>query len=327
MRPRVIPILATVTKPRHRGVPLAFLLLIGLAGDAATQTPQPYRISVNVDLVVLHPTVRDAKGKFASDLGEPDFAVYEDGVRQSIRLFQHEDIPVTVGLVVDHSGSMRRKLADVVAAARTFVQSSRPDDQMFVVNFNEKVTLGLSGAVSFTNRSEDLERAVSGTPAAGMTALYDAVAKGQERLQAGSRDKKVLIVISDGGDNASAHTLAGVLKIAERSSALVYTIGIFDEEDSDRNPDVLRRLAMVTGGQAFFPRQLNEVVAICEDIARDIRHQYTIGYVSSNAATAGVYRAVRVVARAQGKSKLVVRTRSGYIAGGDSRSVQEEIPK
>jgi VWFA-related protein len=221
---------------------------------------------------------------------------------------------------------MRRKLPDVIAAARTFVQSSNPEDQMFVVNFNENVTLGLPEAIRFTNRSDELEGAISKTPASGKTALYDAVVKAREQLRTGSRDKKVLIVISDGGDNASAHKLAEVLKVAGQSSALVYTIGIFDEEDPDRNPDVLRRLARATGGEAFFPGQLNEVVAVCERIARDIRNQYTLGYASSNAARPGAYRAVRVVARA-GRRKLSVRTRSGYIAGGEARPVKDEAAK
>jgi len=175
------------------------------------------------------------KAGFASDLREQDFEVYEDGVRQPIRVFRHEDIPVTVGLVVDHSGSMRRKLTDVIAAARTFARSSNQEDQMFVVNFNEHVSL-MGPPGRFTNRSEELELAISSSPTIGMTALYDAVVKARERLQAGTRDKKVLIVISDGGDNASAHSLADVLKGAEQSSALVYTIGIFDEADPDRNP-------------------------------------------------------------------------------------------
>jgi len=314
------------------GLPIP--LLIALLGAEPQAPPSiegqdqgPFRVSVNVDLVELHATVRDRKSLFVSDLRQQDFQVYEDGVRQSIRLFRHEDIPVTVGLVVDHSGSMRQKLADVIAAARTFVQSSRPEDEMFVVNFNEKVTLGLPGAVRFTNRSDELARAISSTPAAGMTALYDAVAGAQARLQNGSRDKKALIVISDGGDNASAHSLAEVLKMAGQSSALVYTIGIFDEEDADRNPDVLRRLARPTGGEAFFPGKFNEVVAICERIARDIRSQYTIGYVSNHAANSGAYRSIRVVARGTGNSKLFVRTRSGYIASGESRLVKREGAK
>jgi VWFA-related protein len=302
---------------------MRFLLLFiaGVASGASPQTPQPFRISVDVDLVALQATVHDRKGRFAGDLREQDFAVFEDGVRQTVTLFRHEDVPVTVGLVIDHSGSMRHKLADVVLAARTFVRASNPEDQMFVVNFNEKVTFGLPDATAFTNRSDDLEAAILNAPATGQTALYDAVLQAQERLQAGSRDRKVLIVISDGGDNASAHKLAEVLKIAGQSGALIYTIGIFDEDEQDRNPDVLRRLARTTGGEAFFPRQLNEVVAICEQIAHEIRSQYTIGYASanssqSNSGKSSAWRAIRVTAHAEGKSDLVVRTRTGYFPKG-----------
>ena len=323
------------TPARERGcIALATILLIGLVGHPQARTrastegqdPVPFKIAVNVDLVVVNATVRDRKGGYVSDAREQDFEVYEDGVRQSIRLFKHEDIPVTVGLVVDHSGSMRHKIPDVIAAARTFARSSNPEDQMFVVNFNEKVTLGLPGAMTFTDSPDELESAISRTPAAGQTALYDALAVALDRLQAGNRDKKVLIVISDGGDNASAHTLAEVLKMAEQSSAVVYTIGIFEEQDPDQNPDMLRHLARATGGEAYFPEQLNEVVAICERIARDIRHQYTIGYVSTRAAQPGVYRAIRVVANGAA-GKLLVRARSGYIAGGAPPPARREIAK
>jgi Ca-activated chloride channel family protein len=303
---------------------LPLLLLISLGGHGESQASPageghdegPYRIAVNVHLVVLNATVRDHKGRqFVSDLRQQDFEVYEDGVRQSIQLFRHEDIPVTVGLVIDHSGSMRSKLPDVIGAARTFVQTSNPQDRLFVVNFNEKVTLGLPAAISFTNRSEELERAISGSPAIGMTALYDAVAKALQRLQASDLDKKALLVISDGGDNASKDSLARLLKMAEQSSALIYAIGIFDEEDPDKNPGVLNRLARVTGGQAFFPKRLIEVVDVCERIAREIRHQYTLGYVSSNAPKPGVFRSIKVVAHGPEDGKLAVRARSGYIAG------------
>jgi VWFA-related protein len=264
---------------------------------------------------VLNATVREHKGQFVSDLRQQDFEVYEDGVRQSVQLFRHEDIPVTVGLVIDHSGSMQPKLADVINAARTFVQTSNPQDRLFVVNFNEKVTLGLPAAIRFTNRSEELERAISSSPARGMTALYDAVAEALQRLQTSDLDKKALLVISDGGDNASKDSLARLLKMAEQSSALIYAIGIFDEEDPDKNPGVLNRLARVTGGQAFFPSRLNEVVDVCDRIAREIRHQYTLGYISSNAPKPGVFRSIKVVAHGAGDGKLVVRARSGYIAG------------
>jgi VWFA-related protein len=288
-----------------------------LSPTSKAQDPEPYRIAVDVDLVVLHPTVRDRKGRFVSDLGEQDFEVYEDGVRQSIRLFQYEDTPVTVGLVVDHSRSMWPKLGQVTAAARAFVRSSNPADQMFVMNFNEAVSLGLPDAIPFTNNSTALEGAIANAPAAGMTALYDAVVGGIEHLQAGSRGKKALLVISDGGDNASAHDLASVLKVAEQSSAILYTIGLFDDDDPDRNPKVLQRLAKETGGEAFFPGELSAVVAVCESIAHDIRNQYTIGYVSTNATPKGTHRAVRIVARAAGRGKLFVRARAGYIAGGE----------
>lgn len=306
-------------------VPL--LLLIGFASDAQTQPPPQFEVSVDVNLVVLHATVRNQKGHFAPALGEQDFAVYEDGVRQSIRLFRHEDIPVTVGLVVDHSGSMQRKLTEVIAAARTFVRSSNQEDQVFVVNFNETVTLGLAGTIRFTNRLHELESAIWNAPAIGQTALYDAVFEAQERLQNGSWDKRVLIIISDGGDNASAHSLADVLKSAGLSSALVYTIGIFDEEDADRNPGVLRRLARATGGEAFFPGESSDVVSICERIAREIRTQYTIGYISGSEAPPGTYRSIRVVAGAAGGGKLSVRARAGYTARSESRPIRDESPR
>jgi VWFA-related protein len=214
---------------------------------------------------------------------------------------------------------MRPKLEEVSAAARSFVRSSNRDDEMFVVNFNEIVSLGLPGTIRFTNNTVELGSAIMAKRAGGQTALYDAIAKALEELQAGSRDKKVLIVVSDGGDNASARTLAQVMKLAEQSSAVIYTIGVFDEEDEDRNPGVLKRLAQATGGEAFLPNQLSEVVPICERIARDIRHQYTIGYVPTNLTRDGAYRAIRVIARAKGHDKLSVRTRTGYRAGVEPR--------
>ncbi len=310
---------------RHATLVLFWMVLGGYGGGqlsptSSAQDPGSYRIAVDVDLVVLHAAVRDRKGRFVSDLREQDFEVYEDGVRQSIRLFQYEDTPVTVGLVVDHSGSMQPKLAQVIAAAEAFVQSSNPADQTFVVNFNETVSLGLPDAVPFTNSSSELEDAISNAPATGMTALYDAVVKGIKQLQVGSQEKKVLLVISDGGDNASAHSLTHVLKMAEQSSAIIYTVGLFEADDPDRNPKVLKRLAHETGGEAFFPEQLSAVVAVCESIAREIRNQYTIGYVSSNVTPKGVYRSLRVVGQAAGRGKLFARTRAGYIAGGESRS-------
>jgi Ca-activated chloride channel family protein len=278
----------------------------------------PYRISVNLDLVVLQATVRDRKGGFASDLTVQDFQVFEDGVRQNLRIFRHEDSPVTVGLVVDHSGSMRHRLTEVMAAAELFVESSNPKDQMFVVNFNDNVRLGLPEGTPFSNRGDELEAAIGQTPAEGQTALYDAVSVALDRLKSGSHEKKVLIVISDGGDNASSLNLVGVLKKAGESNAVLYTIGIFSPDDADQNPGVLTRMARETGGEAFFPAELSQVGPICQRIALDIRQQYTLGYVSANTKKMGGHRAIRVTAQAAGRD-LVVRTRTGYIANGGGR--------
>ena len=300
---------------------LLLTILVCSAGDQAPPAKRDcdedsFRLSVEVAFVVLHAIVTDRQGGFVHSLGGQNFEVYEDGVRQRVRLFKNEDIPVTVGLVVDHSSTMRPKLAEVSAAARTFVRSSNREDEMFVVNFNERVSLGLPPAIRFTNSAAELERAISGVPAGGQTALYDAIASGLEELRAGNRDRKVLIVLSDGGDNASARSLTQVMKLAGGSSAVIYTVAIFDDEDPDRNPGVLKRLAATTGGEAYLPKELNEVTAICERIARDIRHQYTIGYVSSNPIRDGAYRAIRVVARGKDHDRLAVRTRAGYFAAG-----------
>jgi VWFA-related protein len=209
-----------------RPIAISLLLLPALASLAQPQLESrdadSFHLSASVNLVVAQPTVRDREGRFASDLHEADFQVFENGARQSIKLFRHEDVPVTVGLVIDHSGSMRSKLTDVITAARIFVQSSRRDDQIFVVNFNENVTLGLPPGVRFSDDPDELARAISNTAPAGRTALYDAAAEGFKRLRSVGPEKKVLIIISDGGDNASMEKLAGILKTAEQSSDLVH---------------------------------------------------------------------------------------------------------
>lgn len=281
-------------------------------GQESAQVGEPFGLVVNVDFVVLHTTVRDAKGQLTAALLKSNFTVYEDGARQTIRLFKQEDSPVSVGLVVDHSGSMKRKLGDVVAAARMFVDSSNPDDELFVVNFNEYVTLGLPASVKFTKRFDELTRAIANTPATGQTALYDAIAVALERLQTDPREKKALIVISDGGDNASRRTLAEVQVLAERSNAVIYTLGVFDPADPDRNPGVLKRLAAATGGEAYFPESREAIVAAADRIARDIRNQYIIGYSSNSVRPSNAYRKIRVVADSVERGKLHVRARAGY---------------
>jgi Ca-activated chloride channel family protein len=320
-----------------KSAPIALLLAAGSIAAAQALAPGPrtqqssepgaFQISVDVALVVLEATIRDHEGHAVAQLKREDFAVFEDGRPQEIRLFRHEDTPVAVGLVIDHSGSMREKLEEVTAGARAFVRASNSRDQMFVVNFNETVSQGLPRGMRFSDSVEQLGAAVSGRPAVGTTALYDAIIDGLIRLKDGTREKKVLIVISDGGDNASKAPLDRVLKMAEQSNAMIYTIGIFDPDDPDGKPAVLRRLAHETGGQAFFPSQLSETVEICERIAKDIRDQYTIGYSSASEKRDGTYHKIRLTARSKTVGKLTVRTRAGYSAGEAPPAISRVVTK
>jgi Ca-activated chloride channel homolog len=296
---------------------LVFLALLGIAPSRQDKPSQPgnapqYRFKLNVDLVVLNATVRDGAGNPVSGLSKEDFQVFEDGVPQRINDFIHEDLPVTAGLVVDNSGSMGPKREDVIAAALAFARSSNPADQMFVVNFNEHVSFALPRGKAFTDNVPELQVALSAIRANGMTALYDAVAAALEHLKKGNRDKKVLIVVSDGGDNASTRNLDQLMVLAGQSDAVIYTLGLFDESDEDRNPRVLKQLARATGGETFLPNALSEVVPICERIARDIRSQYTITYIPTNRSSDSKYRVIRMTAAAPGRGRLSVRTRAGY---------------
>ena len=297
-------------------VPLTIFPRVSAGQNRDTLEPKQagsYVIRTNVDLVVLRATVRDRKGAPVSGLNKESFQVYEDKVLQRIESFSHDDIPVTVGLVIDSSGSMRPKRADVISAALAFVHSSNPEDQVFVVNFNEHVSLGLPANAAFTSNAGQLETALSRHAITGMTALYDAIAVGLEQLQKGKWDKKVLVVVSDGGDNASKRNLAQVMSMVNQSSAVIYTMGIFDENDEDRNPRVLSQLSRASGGEAFFPKTLQGILPICEQIAHDIRSQYTITFVPTNRKQNGAYRAIDVKAReTAGGRRLSVITRAGY---------------
>jgi Ca-activated chloride channel family protein len=261
----------------------------------------------------LQASVKDHKGAPVSGLTRENFQVYEDKVLQQIEAFSHDDIPVTVGLVIDNSGSMRPKHTDVIGAALAFARSSNPEDQIFVVNFNENVSMGLPANMPFTNNEVQLEIALSRNVMTGRTALYDAIAIALDHLQKGKWDKKVLIVVSDGGDNASERNLAQVMSIVNQSNVLIYTMGIFDESDEDRNPRVLKQLSNASGGDAFFPMTLKDILPICEQIAHDIRSQYTLAFVPTNQKQDGAYRTISVKARDSSKRRrLSVSTRAGY---------------
>jgi len=301
-----------------RAVFVAALLIIGVAGNS--RILQPARsgragqatISVNADLVSLPVRVTSSDGNFVSGLTQEQFRVFEDGRLQRITFFRQEDTPVTVGLVVDHSGSMGPKLPGVAVAVSAFAQSSNPADEMFVVDFGDNVSVELPGGKPFSSNPRELAQAVSAVSAIGMTALYDAVAQGLDHLKLGRWDKKALIIVSDGGDNASRRKYADILELARQSQAVIYAIVLVGStEEAEENPGVLRRLCKDTGGLAFFPEEGDSVLAISARIARDLRQQYTLGY-NPEKRSGNSFRKVRVEANAPGRGKLQVRTRSGY---------------
>jgi VWFA-related protein len=313
-------------------LPAIFLWLViaGLPALAQRESPPPPAgaegkpsISVNTELVDLPVSVTDGKGNFVTDLKKEDFRVYEDGQLQNITVFEHGDIPVTVGLVVDHSRSMRNKLPEVGAAAVAFTQSSNPKDEMFVVDFNDNVSLQFTGGKPFTSDARELEAAVSGVSARGRTALYDAIAAALHHLDQGHWQKKAVIVVTDGGDNASTTRLSEVLELAEHSQAEIYCIGVVDEME-EGNPGALRRLSKATGGLVFFPKSVVDVAGISKQIARDLREQYTIGYAPSNARPEDAFRKIRVKVIAPDRGKLYVRARTGYSISKDKTRLQAE---
>lgn len=278
-------------------------------------TPQPppaFRIAIDVNLVQLTATVRDRDGHLVPGLDRQHFQIYEDGILQTIRVFRHEDTPVAVGLVIDHSGSMKPKIDSVLAASLAFVRVSNPNDRMFVVNFNERVFFGLSASNPFTSSIALLESAILRTPAAGMTALYDAIAASLEQVKSATLDRSVLLVVSDGKDNSSHINLERLLLLAAQSNTMIYTFGIFAPDDPDRNPGPLRQLAASTGGESNFPKHLSDLDALAERIAREIRNQYTLGYVSTQPAIPGARRKLRVAAELPALGKLITRTRTSY---------------
>lgn len=284
------------------------------------QTPPQHKLKADVDLVVLHVTVSDERGQFVSDLKQANFRVFEEKAEQKISLFSRDDIPVTMGLVVDNSGSMREKREQVNAAAMTFVRTSNPHDEAFVVNFNDEYYLDTEG--DFTSDQKELNDALSRIDTRGSTALYDAVIGSLEHLKKGHKDKRVLLVVTDGDDDASRKSFEDTIKAAQRSNAAIYTIGVFSDDDRKNDKRMVRHskkvltdLALATGGEAYFPDSLDQVTPTCEQVAREIRNQYTLGYYPTNTARDGTFRTVHVdVTPPRGRGKLLVRTRTGYYA-------------
>src|SRR5436190_3799013 len=288
------------------------ILLGGPAPLSFAQDSSPRVFSSRSEVVVVHATVTDGKSRPIAGLPREAFTVYEDGRAETVSFFHNEDNPVTVGLVLDCSGSMQRKREAVIAAGLAFAASSHPKDEMFTVNFNEHVWDGLPPSMPFTTDVNQLRAALERSTSRGKTAMFDGLRAGLEHLSKGHEQKKVLILVSDGGDNASSSKFDGVLDLALRMDAVIYTISIHDQYDTDEKPDILKKLSRATGGESFFPHKLEEVTEVLERIAHDIRSGYTLGY-SPSGETAG-YRAIRVEVHQRNGRKLNVRARSGYIA-------------
>ena len=289
---------------------------VGTVGEV-TKGEKGFVYRTRVDEVTLQATVVDTKRHIVTDLSPRDFTVFEDGQPQQITHFSREDIPVSIGIIVDNSGSMRTKRNAVTKAVVNLVQASNPNDEVFVVNFNDEPWLDQD----FTSQISRMKEALDRVDSRGGTALYDAVIASADHLAKGAKkEKKVLLVVTDGEDNESRDSLEQAIRAVQSDNGpTIYTIGILgDEGKQKRAKRALEALSVQTGGVAFFPRNLDEVDEISREVARDIRNQYSITYKPTNPRSNGGYRTGKVIARAPGYKDLQVRTRSGYFANDET---------
>jgi Ca-activated chloride channel family protein len=267
-------------------------------------------------LVVLHASVNDRKGKLLTNLEQNAFKVFENGQPQEVKVFKREDVPVSLGIIIDDSGSMMSKRTRVEAAALAMVRESNPQDEVFIVNFNDDAFLD----VPFTSDIKKMEQGLARIDARGGTAMRDALGMSLDYTKKeAKRDKKVLLVITDGNDNASGTSLEKIVARCNQSDILVYAIGLFTEEEkreASKARRALNELTTATGGLGFYPKEVTEVQALAVEVAHDIRNQYTIAYTPTIQALDGSYRQIRVTVEAPGKP--VVRTRTGYYATPDT---------
>jgi len=335
MHPRNRPRPARPRQHIGLGLGLAFSLLLSaallLAQSSTSQTsqappgPRPrrdasgdYRLSVDVDLVVLHTTVVNRQGHIVADLRQDHFRIYENGVPQEIAVFRQEDIPVSIGLVIDNSGSMYQDKQNLRAAALTFVETSNPLDEVFVVNFNDDYYLDLGPGRDFSSDINELKEALEKTDTRGGTALWDALRASLDHAKRGTRPKKVLLVITDGVDRYSRTKYDALLRYAQETETAIYIVQLRGNEDARdwrRARRQLKKVAEITGGEIYFPAASEDVHSICRKIAHDIRNQYIIAYYPTNRARDGSFRSVRVELRPpKGRDQLIARTRTGYYA-------------
>jgi Ca-activated chloride channel homolog len=308
----------------RRILPLA-CVLAALPALSAQELETKADFTTESELVVLHVAVKDSNGGYVGGLDRESFRVLEDKRPQEIRFFNNQDAPVTVGLVIDASGSMAPNRSMVIAASLAFSKAMNPQDEFFVLGFNENMHMPLPADKPFTSSEPALRVAlVQAIKARGQTAIYDAVNTGLAHVQKGGFGRQVLIVLSDGGDNASGTTRAQVLANAQASNAVIYTIALVDPLDPEADPGFLKQLSDATGGVAFKPKNAGDVEEILQRVARDIRSMYTIGYVPQETAMRRQHREtlrrVAVDARLPTGQKLAVRTRRAYRAGGDETS-------
>ena len=281
--------------------------------------------SADTRLVPLNVTVTDKSGRLIVNLPQSAFQVYENGVLQQIKIFKREDVPVSMGLIIDNSGSMREKRQGVESAALALVKDSNPQDEVIVVNFNDEVYLDTceqGGAKNcFTSDINVMEHALTKIDSRGGTAMRDAIRLSVEHLKEGAkRDKKVILVVTDGNDNASVISLDALTRLAQQDDVLIYAIGLLTDEDkreAKKAQRALQLLAESTGGTVFYPKDVSEVDRIAHQVAHDIRNQYTIAYTPSNPALDGTFRQVKVVVKGPGNP--IARTRSGYYANKDQQ--------
>jgi Ca-activated chloride channel family protein len=285
-------------------------------GTSVNSGKQGASIKVDVSLVVLHTTVLDDRQRFADGLKNENFRIFEDKVEQKLSVFKREDVPVSMGLVIDNSGSMRDKRSRVNEAAITLVQASNPSDEAFVVNFNDDFYLDLDK--DFTSSVPDLKEALERIDSRGSTALYDAIIGSLDHLKKASRDKHVLLIVTDGEDNTSHNTLEKTVREIQKTDTVIYTIGLLSQESkksAKKAKKALEDIAKASGGVAYFPENVEDVHTICEQVAHDIRNQYTLAYYPTNTKKDGTFRAVTVeVIPPRGRGKLLARTRNGYYA-------------
>src|SRR5579875_2449317 len=266
-------------------------------------------------LVVLHASVTDKRGKLLTNLDRNAFRVFENGQPQELKIFRREDVPVSLGIIIDDSGSMSSKRSRVEAAALAMVRASNPQDEVFIVNFNDDAFLD----VPFTNDIHKMEQGLARIDSRGGTAMRDAINMSLDYIRReAKKDKKVLMVITDGNDNASNISLERLVQRANQFDTLIYAIGLFGDEEKHeavKARRALNELTSATGGLAFYPKDVNDVTRLALQVAHDIRSQYTIAYSPDIQQLDGSYRQIRVVVNAPGKP--IVRTRSGYYATPD----------